>query len=31
MICSGVSPNDHLVEITEIKDHPFMLGTPIPP
>ncbi len=31
MICSGVSPNDHLVEITEIKDHPFMLGTQFHP
>ena len=31
MICSGVSPDDHLVEITEIKDHPFMLGTQFHP
>jgi CTP synthase len=31
MICSGVSPNNHLVEITEIKDHPFMLGTQFHP
>jgi CTP synthase len=31
MVCSGVSPDDHLVEITEIKDHPFMLGTQFHP
>ncbi|MBG0784445.1 MAG: CTP synthase [Anaerolineaceae bacterium] len=31
MICSGVSPDDHLVEITEIKGHPFMLGTQFHP
>jgi CTP synthase len=31
MICSGVSPDDSLVEITEIKDHPFMLGTQFHP
>ena len=31
MICSGVSPDNHLVEITEIKDHPFMLGTQFHP
>jgi CTP synthase len=31
MICSGVSPDDRLVEITEIKDHPFMLGTQFHP
>jgi CTP synthase len=31
MICSGVSPDDRLVEITEISDHPFMLGTQFHP
>jgi len=31
MVCSGVSPDNHLVEITEIKDHPFMLGTQFHP
>jgi len=31
LICSGVSPDDQLVEITEIKDHPFMLGTQFHP
>ncbi len=31
MICSGVSPDDRLVEITEIEDHPFMLGTQFHP
>jgi CTP synthase len=31
MICSGVSPDDRLVEITEIRDHPFMLGTQFHP
>ncbi len=31
MICSGISPDDRLVEITEIKDHPFMLGTQFHP
>jgi CTP synthase len=31
MICSGVSPDNRLVEITEIKDHPFMLGTQFHP
>ncbi len=31
MVCSGVSPDNRLVEITEIKDHPFMLGTQFHP
>jgi CTP synthase len=31
MICSGVSPDNLLVEIVELKDHPFMLGTQFHP
>ena len=31
MRCSGVSPNNRLVEIVELKDHPFMLGTQFHP
>jgi CTP synthase len=31
MICSGLSPDGKLVEITELKDHPFMLGTQFHP
>ena len=31
MICSGVSPDNRLVEITEIADHPFMIGTQFHP
>jgi CTP synthase len=31
LICSGVSPDNRLVEITEVKDHPFMLGTQFHP
>ncbi len=31
MICSGISPDGKLVEIIEIKDHPFMLGTQFHP
>lgn len=31
MVCSGISPDNRLVEITEIKDHPFMLGTQFHP
>lgn len=31
LICSGVSPDDRLVEITEVKNHPFMLGTQFHP
>lgn len=27
LVASGVSPNGHLVEITEIRGHPFMVGT----
>ncbi|MEJ2562472.1 MAG: CTP synthase, partial [Anaerolineales bacterium] len=26
MVFSGLSPDDRLVEIAELKDHPFMLG-----
>ena len=28
---SGVSPDDRLVEIAELKDHPFMLGSQFHP
>ncbi len=31
MLCSGISPDGRLVEITEIKGHPFMLGTQFHP
>lgn len=31
MLCSGLSPDGRLVEITELKDHPFMLGTQFHP
>ncbi len=31
LVCSGVSPDNRLVEITEVKDHPFMLGTQFHP
>jgi len=31
LICSGISPDNRLVEITEIKTHPFMLGTQFHP
>jgi CTP synthase len=31
MTCSGVSPDNRLVEITELKEHPFMLGTQFHP
>jgi CTP synthase (UTP-ammonia lyase) len=27
MLYSGVSPDGRLVEIAELKDHPFMVGT----
>jgi CTP synthase len=31
MVFSGLSPNGRLVEITELKDHPFMLGSQFHP
>ena len=31
MVFSGISPDGRLVEIAEIKDHPFMLGTQFHP
>jgi CTP synthase len=31
MVFSGVSPDNKLVEIAELKDHPFMLGTQFHP
>ena len=31
MIFSGLSPNNYLVEIAELKDHPFMLGSQFHP
>lgn len=31
MVFSGVSPNNRLVEITEIADHPFMVGSQFHP
>jgi CTP synthase len=31
MVMSGVSPDNRLVEIAELKDHPFMLGTQFHP
>ena len=31
MVFSGVSPDDRLVEIAELKEHPFMLGTQFHP
>ena len=31
MICSGISPDNRLVEITEIREHPFMIGTQFHP
>jgi CTP synthase len=31
LICSGLSPDGKLVEIVELKDHPFMLGTQFHP
>ena len=31
MLFSGLSPDGNLVEITEIKDHPFMIGTQFHP
>ena len=26
MVCSGVSPDERLVEIVELRDHPYMIG-----
>jgi CTP synthase len=31
MVCSGISPDNRLVEIAELQDHPFMLGTQFHP
>lgn len=31
LICSGISPDNRLVEITEVQNHPFMLGTQFHP
>ncbi|HRV92977.1 MAG TPA: CTP synthase [Anaerolineae bacterium] len=31
LIFSGLSPDDRLVEITELKDHPFMVGSQFHP
>jgi CTP synthase len=31
MVFSGLSPNGRLVEIAELKDHPFMLGSQFHP
>jgi CTP synthase len=31
MVFSGVSPDDRLVEIAELEDHPFMLGSQFHP
>ena len=31
MVFSGLSPDGKLVEIAEIKDHPFMVGTQFHP
>ena len=31
LIVSGISPNDELVEIVEIKDHPFFVGVQFHP
>jgi len=31
LVCSGVSPDDRLVEIVELRGHPFMLGTQFHP
>jgi CTP synthase len=31
MVFSGLSPNGKLVEIAEVRDHPFMVGTQFHP
>jgi hypothetical protein len=31
MVFSGLSPNGRLVEIAELRDHPFMLGSQFHP
>jgi CTP synthase len=31
LVLSGLSPDSRLVEISEVKDHPFMLGTQFHP
>ena len=31
LVFSGLSPDDHLVEIAELADHPFMLGSQFHP
>jgi CTP synthase len=31
MVLSGISPDHRLVEIAEIRDHPYMLGTQFHP
>jgi CTP synthase len=31
LVYSGISPDDRLIEIAEIKDHPFMLGSQFHP
>jgi CTP synthase len=31
MVFSGISPDGNLVEIAELKDHPFMLGSQFHP
>jgi CTP synthase len=31
MVFSGTSPDDHLVEIAEVKDHPFFIGSQFHP
>ena len=31
LICSGVSPDGRLVEIVELKDHPFFIASQFHP
>jgi CTP synthase len=31
MVFSGTSPDGHLVEIAEVKDHPFFIGSQFHP